>query len=215
MSERKEGVIFDLDGVLCSTDEYHYRAWKSLADSLGIAFDRTVNRRLRGVSREESLEIVLEKAGKEYSAEEKRQLCSQKNELYRKFLSELSEKDLLPGAKGALHELRRSGLKLAIGSSSKNARFILQKLQIDGEFDAIVDGNDISHSKPHPEVFLCAADRLGLSSGQCAVVEDAHAGIVAAKAGGFYALAIGDACSDPLADGRLERLQDLVKLLCR
>ena len=86
MSERKEGVIFDLDGVLCSTDEYHYRAWKSLADSLGIAFDRTVNRRLRGVSREESLEIVLEKAGKEYSAEEKRQLCSQKNELYRKFL---------------------------------------------------------------------------------------------------------------------------------
>lgn len=146
MSERKEGVIFDLDGVLCSTDEYHYRAWKSLADSLGIAFDRTVNRRLRGVSREESLEIVLEKAGKEYSAEEKRQLCSQKNELYRKFLSELSEKDLLPGAKGALHELRRSGLKLAIGSSSKNARFILQKLQIDGEFDAIVDGNDIVYT---------------------------------------------------------------------
>ena len=214
MLEGIRGVIFDLDGVLCSTDEYHYRAWKSLADSLGIAFDRTENCRLRGVSREESLEIILEKATKEYSAEEKQQMCTYKNHLYRAFLAELSDRYLFPGVLEMLCELRRFGLRLAVGSSSKNAGYILQKLRIENLFDAVVDGNDISHSKPHPEVFLRTAGLLGLSSEQCVVVEDAHAGIVAAKAGGFCVFAIGDACSDPLADGDLKQLSDLVKLLC-
>ena len=123
-----KGVIFDLDGVLCSTDEYHYRAWKALADSLGIPFDRTINSRLRGVSREESLEIILERAGRHYSAEEKREMFREKNELYRTFLSALSVEDLAPGAAKMLHELRRAGKNLAVGSSSRNAQFILEKL---------------------------------------------------------------------------------------
>lgn len=212
MPERKEGVIFDLDGVLCSTDEYHYRAWKSLADSLGISFDRTVNCRLRGVSREDSLEIILENAQKRYSEEEKRQMCEKKNILYRSFLAELSEEDLAPDARETLNELRRIGVKIAIGSSSKNATFILQRLGIYDLFDAVVDGNCISRSKPDPEVFLRAAQFLGLPSERCAVVEDSHAGIDAAKAGGFFAVAIGDACSHPFSDCRLNRLSDILQL---
>lgn len=212
--ERMKGVIFDLDGVLCSTDEYHYRAWKALADSLGIPFDRTINSRLRGVSREESLEIILERAGRHYSAEEKREMCREKNELYRTFLSALSVEDLAPGAAKMLHELRRAGKKLAVGSSSRNAQFILEKLGIAGLFDAVADGNRIRRSKPDPEVFLLAAQLLHLKPEQCIVVEDAYSGIAAAKAGGFYAAAIGDAVTCPPADRRLERLDELVGLLC-
>ena len=178
-----KGVIFDLDGVLCSTDECHYLAWKELADSLGIPFDETINRRLRGVSRMESLDIILQAAGRAFSSREKQALAARKNERYRRLLMKLTPADLPGGVRATLDELRRRGLRLAVGSSSKNTPLILQRLGLEDWFDAVADGNDITRSKPDPEVFLLAAERLRLPPGECMVVEDADAGIEAALAG--------------------------------
>ncbi|MGM9615797.1 MAG: beta-phosphoglucomutase [Oscillospiraceae bacterium] len=207
-----KAVIFDLDGVLVSTDELHYRAWKRLADREGIYFDRTVNNRLRGVSRMASLEIILERAEKAYSAAEKEELAAYKNGLYRALLDELSERDILPGVTETLAALRARGVKLAVGSSSKNAGKILEKTGLLDRFDAVADGTDITRSKPDPEVFLCAAKKLGVAPADCAVVEDAEAGIAAAKAGGMTALAVGDARESALADGGMDDIGELLKL---
>ena len=205
------GIIFDLDGVICSTDEYHYQAWKALADRLGIEFDRTINNRLRGVSRMESLEIVLEKSTAAYSAQEKAAFATEKNDLYRELLHQMSEKDLSDEVKDTLCALREMGIKLAIGSSSKNTPFILERLGLADFFDAIADGNCITHSKPHPEVFLKAADMIALDPSVCLVVEDAKAGVSAAAAGGFDCAAIGDAKDDPRAKWHLDGFADLLK----
>lgn len=148
-----QGIIFDLDGVLCSTDEYHYRAWKALADRLGIPFDRERNGLLRGVSRMDSLNIILEKSDKAYSQEEKNAMAEEKNTRYRQLLSQMSPADLSGDVKRTLDTLCARGLKLAIGSSSKNTPFILERMGLDGFFDAVADGNCITHSKPNPEVF--------------------------------------------------------------
>jgi len=195
-----QGVIFDLDGVIVSTDEYHYRAWKRLADELGIPFDRSVNRRLRGIGRMESLAVILESADRPYSEQEKQQLADRKNGYYRESLSGLGPDDLLPGAMAVMKELRKRGVKIAVASSSRNAPLILQRLGLEDFFDAAVDGNDISRSKPNPEVFQVAANRLGLAPGECLVVEDADAGIEAAKRGEIKALAVGPAAGHPEAD---------------
>ena len=204
-----QGVIFDLDGVICSTDEYHYQAWKALADRLGIPFDRERNNLLRGVSRMASLSIILEKSEKQYTDEEKLAFAEEKNAVYRKLLSQMSPVDLSSDVKATLDYLRGCGLKLAIGSASKNTPYILERIGLDGFFDAVADGNCITHSKPHPEVFLKAAEMLALPPDRCLVVEDAHAGVEAAVAGGFDCAAIGDAREDIRAVWHLHRFSDL------
>ena len=207
-----KGIIFDLDGVICSTDEYHYQAWKALADRLGIPFDRERNNLLRGVSRMQSLEIILEKSGERYSEEEKAAFAEEKNRIYRELLAKMSHADLSNDVKNTLATLRKSHLELAIGSSSKNTPFILGRIGLGNFFDAVADGNCITHSKPHPEVFLKAAEMIGLSPAECLVVEDAHAGVEAAVAGGFDCAAIGDAKDDPRATWNLELFSDLLAL---
>lgn len=172
-----QAVIFDLDGVICFTDEYHYLAWKQMADSLGVYFDREINNRLRGVSRMESLEIVLERyEGPALSAERKAELAAMKNDIYRESLAQMSPADLSDEVRSTLDGLRGMGLKLAIGSSSKNTPFILGQLGLGSYFDAVSDGNNITRSKPDPEVFLKAAEMLGLEPSVCLVVEDAVSG---------------------------------------
>lgn len=210
---RYKGIIFDLDGVLCSTDEYHYLAWKALAERLGIPFDREKNRRLRGISRQESLNILLEGSGISCTEERKKALAEEKNAMYRQMLAEMSPADLSRRVKTTLEELRKRGLKLAVGSSSKNTAFILERVGLGSFFDAVADGSCIRHAKPDPEVFLMAADRLGLTPRECLVVEDAPAGVQAAAAGGFDCAAIGDAGELPGAAGYLKELPDLLQYL--
>lgn len=188
-------IIFDLDGVICFTDKYHYQAWKELADKEGIYFDEKINDRLRGVSRMQSLEIILERASREYTEEEKENMATMKNESYVKLLENMSTKDLSDEVKNTLDELRRRGYKLAIGSSSKNTKKILKQIGLGDYFDAISDGTNITRSKPDPEVFLKAADMVDEKSKNCLVVEDAAAGIEAACAGGFLSAGIGDAAA--------------------
>jgi len=184
------GVIFDLDGVLVSTDEFHYLGWKRLAEEEGIPFGREVNARQRGVSRMESLEVMLEKAPRAYSREEKLAMAERKNRYYCEFLAGLTPADVLPGAREILRALRARGLKVAVGSSSRNTPAIMEHTGLLDEVDAVADGNDITASKPDPEVFLIAARRLGLAPGECLVVEDAPAGVEAARRGGMAVFAI-------------------------
>ena len=178
---RYSGIIFDLDGVICSTDEYHYLAWKALADRLRIPFDRERNDLLRGVSRMQSLEIILEKSGRSFTAAEKAALAEEKNSLYRRLLGRMSPADLPDDVRRTLGALRGAGLRLAIGSSSKNTPFILRQIGLEGFFDAVADGNCITRSKPDPEVFLKAAEMLGLPPRDCLVVEDAVSGAQASE----------------------------------
>ncbi len=208
---RKNALIFDLDGVLVFTDKFHYLAWKSVADELGIPFDEKVNDRLRGVSRMDSLEIILERYhGVPLTAEEKQKIAAKKNDLYRSYLATMTEKDVSDEVRATLAELKNRGYLLALGSSSKNAKYILEKVGLLSAFDKISDGNNIVRSKPDPEVFLKAAEFLGVSPEACAVVEDAKAGIDAAKAGGMLAAGIGDAASYEKTDVRLTRFSDLL-----
>lgn len=188
-------IIFDLDGVICFTDKYHYQAWKELADREGIYFDEKINDRLRGVSRMQSLDIILERASREYTEEEKESMAAMKNESYVKLLENMSTKDLSDEVKNTLDELRHRGYKLAIGSSSKNTKKILKQIGLVDYFDAISDGTNITKSKPDPEVFLKAADMVEEKPQNCLVVEDAAAGIDAACAGGFLSAGIGDAAA--------------------
>ncbi|WP_024867007.1 beta-phosphoglucomutase [Butyrivibrio sp. FCS014] len=188
-----KGIIFDLDGVICSTDEYHYQAWKSIADDEGIYFDRKINERLRGVSRAESLEIILERAAAVYSPEEKAALMEKKNNIYRELLKNMGPGDVTEEVRSTLRELKERGYGLAIGSSSKNTRFILERTALTDAFDGISDGNMISRSKPDPEVFIKAAGILGLKNEECLVIEDAISGINAANAAGFHSVGIGPA----------------------
>lgn len=188
-------IIFDLDGVICFTDKYHYQAWKELADREGIYFDEKINDRLRGVSRMQSLDIILERASREYTEEEKESMAAMKNESYVKLLENMSTKDLSDEVKNTLDELRHRGYKLAIGSSSKNTKKILKQIGLVDYFDAISDGTNITKSKPDPEVFLKAADMVEEKPQNCMVVEDAAAGIDAACAGGFLSAGIGDAAA--------------------
>ncbi|MFJ7975775.1 beta-phosphoglucomutase [Peribacillus sp. NPDC096379] len=205
----KQAVIFDLDGVIVSTDEFHYLAWKEISDKENIYFDKSINERLRGVSRMESLEIILKKANKVYSTEEKELLTSWKNEVYRRLLDNLSPEDILPGVLILLKELQEQNVRIAIGSSSKNARFILDKIKLANHFDAIADGNSIQKSKPNPEVFLLAARQLGIDPHACVVVEDAEAGIDAGLTAGMKTVGVGSASLYSKAHIRVEDLVNL------
>lgn len=207
-----KGFIFDLDGVIVSTDGLHYLAWKQMADKEGIYFDEEINNRLRGVSRMASLEIILERAHREYSAAEKEALATYKNDVYKELLKSLTSGDILPGVVETLNELRARGYKLAIGSSSKNAPAILKYIGLEGFFDAVSDGNNITHSKPDPEVFIKGALFLGLDCGECYVVEDAKAGVDAGKAGGFTTIALGDAYGYENANYSIQHFSEILDI---
>lgn len=208
-----KAIIFDLDGVICFTDKYHYQAWKTMADSIGVYFDETINNRLRGVSRMDSLDIILEKSDKTYSDQEKEQLADQKNEIYKKLLYNMTPSDLSQEVKNTLDELRKEGMKLAIGSSSKNTKLILSQIGLKDYFDAISDGTNITRSKPDPEVFLKAAEYLEMDPADCLVVEDARAGIEAAAAGGFDSAGLGEASSHERVTYPLDMFSDLLDVI--
>lgn len=203
------GVIFDLDGVLVTTDEFHYQAWKRMADEEGIYFDREINHRLRGVSRMESLEIILERATRQYSDDEKVEMATRKNNCYRDLLLTLTSESLLPGAVETLTELRKLGIKTAIGSSSRNTPLIMERTGLADKVDAVADGNDITRSKPDPQVFLIAAERLGLPAGECLVIEDAVAGIEAGRRAGMAVFGIGTPDILPGVDDMAENLSQI------
>ena len=185
------GAIFDLDGVLVDTARFHYLAWKEIADELGIEFTEIQNERLKGVSRMASLEILLEIGHKELSEQEKEELAEKKNRQYVQMLQKLTPSDTLSGARELLEEFRSKGIKIALGSASKNARFILERLEIEELFDVVVDGNAVSKAKPDPEVFLLGALGMGLRPEECVVFEDSVAGIEAGNTCGMYTVGVG------------------------
>lgn len=210
---KTKAFIFDLDGVIVFTDKFHYQAWKKMADDRGIYFDETINNRLRGVSRMASLEIILERCDKTLTLQEKEAMAEEKNNIYRELLTSMTPADVSDEVRETLRELRNRGYKLAIGSSSKNTPFILERVGLNGFFDAVSDGNNITHSKPDPEVFLKAAEFIEEQPEHCIVVEDAYAGVDAAKAGGMRAVAIGDAASYEKADYVLHSFRDLLNIV--
>lgn len=209
-----KAVIFDLDGVLVTTDELHFSAWKRLAEELGITgFTKADNARQRGVSRMASLEVVLEKTDRKFNDEEKLALAEKKNDMYVKSLSTLSPNDVLSGVNEFITYLRNNEIKTAVGSASKNTPVILEKTDLADKFDAVSCGLDTQKSKPDPEVFLIAADKLGIAPSECVVIEDSDAGIEAAKAGGMYAVAVGEAEHNKMADISAASVDDLYKII--
>jgi beta-phosphoglucomutase len=187
-----KAVLFDLDGVLVSTDEYHYYSWKKLSEEEGFGFfDHEFNHKFRGVARMECIEIITKASGKHYTPEQKQELADRKNRYFVESLSTVTTEVLLPGALSTLKELRKRGIKVAVASNSRNAKTIIDQSQIKELLDTIVDGFDITNSKPDPEVFLLAAKNVDIPPAQCLVVEDAVAGIESARRAGMKALGIG------------------------
>jgi beta-phosphoglucomutase len=186
-----KACIFDLDGVIVDTARYHFIAWQKIAHELGFAFTEEDNERLKGVSRMRSLEILLEVGGVTLDEATKEKLASQKNEIYLKYILQMTPHEILPGAKEFLHELNVNGIKIALGSASKNAMTILSNLEMVNLFDAIIDGTKVTKAKPNPEIFLKGAEELGVSADQCVVFEDAEAGIEAALAANMKCIGVG------------------------
>ncbi len=207
-----KGIIFDLDGVLLKTDQFHYLAWKKIAEKFSIPFSYEINDRLRGVSRMDSLNIILSYSKERFSEIEKEEIADEKNELYRSYLQKMTPKDVDDSVRETLKKLKDIGLKLAIGSSSKNTNLILEKTHLLEYFDAVSDGNNITKSKPNPEVFLKAAEYLNLEPNECYVVEDAVAGIDAGNNGGFITVGIGPASKYEKANFSINKLFDLLNL---
>lgn len=183
------GFIFDLDGVLTDTAEFHYRAWQRLADEEGLPFDRQANEKLRGVSRRESLRLIL--GERVYPEAQIQAMMERKNRYYLQAIETITPQDLLPGARELLQEIRAARLKSAVGSASKNAGEVLDRLGLGPLLDAVSDGYSVEHPKPAPDLFLHAAAQLGLPPAECVVVEDAAAGVEAARAGGFHSIGLG------------------------
>ena len=183
--------IFDLDGVIVETAQSHYKAWKRLADSLDIPFDESYNEELKGVSRKKSLQKILALDDREVSEEQFQQLMDKKNDWYQEYISNLSPDDILEGIPEFLGELKEMGAKLVIGSSSKNAQFIMDYLQLTDTFDAIIDGTKVTNTKPDPEVFLKGAKAVGVEPSESIVFEDAASGVEAAKAAGMLCVGVG------------------------
>lgn len=186
-----KGFLFDLDGVIVDTAKFHFKAWQRLASELDIPFTEEQNEELKGVSRKESLEKILSWGNKSLSADEFDRMMALKNEWYLEFVREMKSDEALPGAVEFLEQSRRQGLKIGLGSASKNAVLILDLLGIKDYFETIVDGNKITKSKPDPQVFKMGAENLGLSAAECVVFEDSLAGLEAAKAGDFRRVGIG------------------------
>jgi beta-phosphoglucomutase len=188
MTEIK-AVIFDLDGVLTNTSEYHYRAWKRLADELGIPFDRQRNELLRGVPRRRSLELILD--GRPATEGRMQEWMARKNSHYVEYIQQMTPADILPGALELLEELRTSGIKVGIGSASKNTRTVLDRLHLWDYVDGVSDGHSVQRQKPAPDLFLHCARQLGVDPSEAIVVEDAASGVEAALAGGFWTVGLG------------------------
>jgi beta-phosphoglucomutase len=196
-----KAAIFDLDGVVVYTDAYHYQAWKQLADEQNWAFDESLNDQLRGVSRMASLQVILDHNGVSLPESEKERLATIKNEYYKTLLADIDESAFVAGAIPFIRALRAEGLLIGLGSSSRNAGMVLDKLAIADLFDAVVTGHDISRTKPDPQIFLMGAERLGVPPRECAVFEDAASGVQAALAGGM--LAVGFGPSEGLDDAHI------------
>lgn len=186
-----QAVLFDLDGVLTDTAEFHYQSWQHIADQMQIPFDRQANEALRGLSREESLLRVLGARAAQFGAAERAEIARRKNDRYLELVSNMSPADLLPGAREILAAVRQAGLRTAVGSSSRNANLVLDRLGIRGSLDAVVDGVDAPRSKPDPLVFQMAAQRVGATAPHCVVVEDAESGVQAGLAAGMWVVGLG------------------------
>jgi len=189
----KPACIFDLDGVIVDTAKYHYLAWKRLANSLGFDFTEHDNEQLKGVSRVESLKLILRLGGKQLDDAEFDAALVRKNGWYLEYIQQIGPEEILPGAAEFLTSVRAQGIKVALGSASKNAVLILERIQLLDQFDAIVDGNKVSKAKPDPEVFLKAAEELAVPASDCIVFEDAVAGVQAARNAGMRVVGIGSA----------------------
>jgi beta-phosphoglucomutase len=188
---RFKAVIFDLDGVITDTAHYHYLAWKRTADSVGAPFDEAFNEQLKGVDRMGSLALILARAPRRYSQQEQLALADAKNSHYQELIATMSPQDLLPGALRALEEVRAAGLRIGLASVSKNAFTVLDRLGIRDRFDDVVDAATVRNSKPHPEIFLTAAEHLGVAPADCLGVEDAAAGVASIKDAGMFAVGVG------------------------
>ena len=200
MTEKIKACIFDLDGVIVDTATYHYQSWKKLCKTFGFDFKEADNEPLKGASRMHSLEIILELAGMQKSQAEKALLCEQKNNWYLESIQQMTAAEILPGVEDLLSEMQQEGISIALGSASKNARTILNLIGLNDSFDAIVDGTNVKHGKPDPEVFQLAAQELNVTASHCLVFEDAAKGIEAAHRAGMLAVGIGDQNSLEEAD---------------
>ncbi|MCC3145863.1 beta-phosphoglucomutase [Halanaerobium sp. Z-7514] len=189
MSNNIKAFIFDLDGVITDTAEYHYKSWQKLADEEGLFFNREINEQLRGVSRMDSLEIILD--GKELAEDLKKEMTDRKNAYYQKYLEKISKEDILDDMESKLIELKEQGFKIAVASSSRNARKVLKNLKISDLFDTISDGNSVENAKPAPDLFLHTAEKLGVEAEECVVLEDAESGVDAALAANMIAVGVG------------------------
>ncbi|MGI6607392.1 MAG: beta-phosphoglucomutase [Erysipelotrichaceae bacterium] len=208
-----KGLIFDLDGVIVSTDRFHFQAWSRLAEELNLEFDEKINNKLRGVSRLESLNIILNEKINDYSLEEKEKLADKKNSIYIQLLKNLKPSDVADGFKDVYDYAKLHKIKTSIGSSSRNTKTILKFIGLENNFDAIIDGNMISNSKPNPEVFIKAATAIECFPSECLVVEDALSGLMAAKAAGMISAGIGNAVTDKNCDYKISNLRDLIKII--
>ena len=187
-----KGYIFDLDGVIVDTAKYHFNSWRKLANSLGFDITLEQNENLKGVSRKESLEYILSIGGMDFSKQEKAEMAELKNSWYVDSISNMDESELLPGSAELIREIRALDLKISLGSASKNSMRILNATDLIQYFDAVIDGNKTTESKPHPQVFLMGAEALALNTNECIVFEDSINGIKAANTGGFVSIGVGD-----------------------
>jgi len=203
-----KGFIFDLDGVITDTAELHYDAWKKLADEMGWEFDRELNEKLRGISRMDSIKVIMDHNGVSLDENKIVELATKKNDIYVNSLDGMTQEDYLPGARELLTHLRSEGFSVALGSASKNANKVLQQLKATHYFDVIGDGNSVSKSKPAPDIFLFASEKLGLRPENCIVFEDAEKGIDAAKAGNFHSVGIGPEERVGHADIRFDTMKE-------
>ncbi|WP_228450637.1 beta-phosphoglucomutase [Chryseolinea soli] len=197
-----KACIFDLDGVIVDTAHYHFLAWKRLADELGIRFTVEDNERLKGVSRMQSMEILLGLGNVALSQHDKETLANKKNTWFVDYVERMMPEEIYPGVKALLEQLRKQGIKTGLASSSKNAKTVIQRLHIESYFDVVVDGTMVVHSKPDPEIFLLAASKLGVDSKDCVVFEDAEAGVEAALAAGMKCVGVGS----PVQLGKAQRV---------
>jgi beta-phosphoglucomutase len=186
-----KACIFDLDGVIVDTAKYHYLAWKRLADQLGIKFNEDINERLKGVSRIESLEIILELSIISFTSEQKEEFAARKNKWYVEYITRMTPAEILPGSFEFISEIKKANIKIAIGSASKNTPMILERVGLNALFDAVADGNIVKKAKPDPEVFVKAAEMLNVNNDECVVFEDAAAGVKAALNAGMKCVGIG------------------------
>lgn len=209
-----QAVIFDLDGVITDTAHLHFWAWKALGDSLGVEVNLELNELLKGISRQESLEIILRKTGiyDNFTETERQALADRKNRAYVASLENLTPQDLLPGIGDCLQDLQKRGIKIGLASSSQNAGLIIKKLGLKPYFEAMVDPRSLSKGKPDPEIYLKAAAALGLTPAKCAGVEDARAGLEAIRAAGMTAIALGQSLEQVPADYHLSSTKDLAKV---